>query len=72
MTTLTGIVASVVMHSSAAAFSHFGVTIEPMPMDKPAPARVIARSHAGQPAAPLAQKIADCPVRPARGHADKV
>ena len=59
MTTLTGIVASVVVHSSAAAFSHFGVTLEPLHVEKPAaaPERVIARSH------PAPQKIAACPER---------
>lgn len=47
MTTLTEIVATVVVHSSAAALSHFGVTVTPPPSqtDKPAPVeRVIARS----------------------------
>jgi len=64
MTTLTGFVASVVVHSSAAAFSHFGLTLEPMHMDKPqAPAeRVVARSR------PAPQKLsADCPDQ-ARAH----
>lgn len=63
MTTLTGFVASVVVHSSAAAFAHFGLTLQPLPPEKPAPVaeRVVARSH--QAAAP--QKIADCPLRAA-------
>lgn len=70
MTTLTGIVASVVMHSSAAAFSHFGVTIEPPQMERPSgPERVVARSRAA--AAPAPQKVADCPARPARARVDK-
>lgn len=64
MTTLTGFVASVVVHSSAAAFSHFGLTLEPMHVEKPQAAaqRVVARSHPSQP-----QKIsaADCPDRAA-------
>jgi len=58
MTTLTGFVASVVVHSSAAAFSHFGLTLEPMHVDRPQPAaeRVVARTH------PAPQKLsADCP-----------
>jgi len=62
MTTLTGIVASVVVHSSAAAFSHFGLTLEPLRTERPAaPERVVARSH------PVPQKIsaADCPDRAA-------
>jgi hypothetical protein len=68
MTTLSGFVASVVVHSSAAAFAHFGLTLQPLPPEKPAPAaeRVIARSH---PAAP--QKIADCPEQRARSHLQK-
>lgn len=48
MTTLTSIVASVVVNSSAAALSHFGLSVEPLHIDKPAAAseRVVARSHA--------------------------
>jgi len=58
MSTLTGIVASVVVHSSAAALSHFGLSLEPMRVDPPAPAeRVVARSRAAP------QKVADCPER---------
>ena len=57
MTTLTGIVASVVVHSSAAAFSHFGLTLEPLTLEKPQPAaeHVVARTRA------TPQKIAACP-----------
>jgi hypothetical protein len=49
MTTLTEMVAAVVVHSSAAAFSHFGVTLEtpPEPTRAQAPAaeqRVVART----------------------------
>lgn len=48
MTTLTSIVASVVVNSSAAALSHFGLTVEPLHIDKPAPVaeRVVARTPA--------------------------
>ena len=49
MKTLTELVATVVVHSSALALSHFGVTLEPAQADKatPAPAeRVIARTPA--------------------------
>lgn len=64
MTTLTGFVASVVVQSSVAAFSHFGLTLEPMPLDRPAAAeRVVARTHAA--------KIADCPDRVSRPHLDR-
>jgi len=48
MTTLTEIVAAVVVHSSAVAMSHFGVTMEPAQVDTVAPPaveRVIARSR---------------------------
>ena len=63
MTTLTGIVASVVVHSSAAAFSHFGLTLEPLRTEKPAaPERVVARSH---PATPQKISAADSPERTA-------
>jgi len=46
--TLTEMVAAVVVHSSAAAFSHFGVTLEPPRLERPAsPAveqRIVART----------------------------
>jgi hypothetical protein len=43
--TLTEIVAAVVVHSSAAAYSHFGVTLEAKPIEKPVPAeRTVART----------------------------
>ena len=45
MQTLTEIVAAVVVHSSAVAYSHFGVTIEPHQPERPAAAeRKVARS----------------------------
>ena len=48
MATLTEMVAAVVVHSSAAAFSHFGVTLEPPRLERPAPPaveqRIVART----------------------------
>ncbi|MDB5434059.1 MAG: hypothetical protein JWR47_316 [Phenylobacterium sp.] len=47
MTTFTEIVAAVVVHSSAVALSHFGVTMEPAQVERPAPPpaeRVVART----------------------------
>ena len=45
MQTLTEIVAAVVVSSSAAAYSHFGVTLDTQQAEKPAPAeRTIART----------------------------
>lgn len=45
MATLTEMVATVVLHSSAAAFSHFGVTLEPPQAAPPASEqRVVART----------------------------
>jgi hypothetical protein len=46
MTTFTEIVAAVVVHSSAVALSHFGVTMEPTQVERQAPPaeRVIART----------------------------
>lgn len=45
MATLTEMVASVVLYSSAAAFSHFGVTLEvPRAQPPAAERRVVARS----------------------------
>ncbi|WP_165837053.1 hypothetical protein [Phenylobacterium hankyongense] len=59
MTTLTEIVAAVVVHSSTAALSHFGVMLEPAQVERPAPApaaeRVVARSPR------RADKVSDCP-----------
>lgn len=47
MQTLTEIVAAVVVHSSAAAYSHFGVTLEAHQVEKPVPAeRTVARTVA--------------------------
>jgi hypothetical protein len=68
MTTWTEIVAAAVVHSSAAALTHFGVTLEPAPAVQVAPAapaaaeRVVARS----PRAP--EKLVSCP-RPRTGAA---
>ena len=50
MATLTEMVAAVVVHSSAAAFSHFGVTLDPPPQAEqhamPANPRVVSRTPA--------------------------
>jgi hypothetical protein len=57
MTTWTEIVAVAVVHSSAAALSHFGVTLEPsVAAPPPAAERVVARS----PRAP--EKVMNCPM----------
>jgi hypothetical protein len=76
MTTFTEIVATVVVHSSAVALSHFGVTMEPAQVERvtPPPAeRVIART----PAAVQAQtrrvmKLTSCPQPHHRAGALKV
>jgi hypothetical protein len=59
MSTLTDVVAAVVMHSSAVAFSHFGVAVEPLQVERPQPAaeRVIART----PRKLRAEKLSNCP-----------
>jgi hypothetical protein len=73
MTTFTEIVATVVVHSSALAFSHFGVTLEPSQVEPPAPApveRVIARTPSAPPALRhKGVKLTACPYphHPARG-----
>jgi len=50
MATLTDVLAAVVVHSSAMAFSHFGVTVQPVQVapaqGAPAPERVVARTPA--------------------------
>ena len=61
MTTFTEIVATVVVHSSALALSHFGVTLEPAQVDRatPPPAeRVIARTPPPQ---HKSVKLTSCP-----------
>jgi hypothetical protein len=47
MSTLTEIVAVVVMHSSTAALSHFGVAVTPAQVEHTPPVaqRVVARTH---------------------------
>lgn len=59
MTTLTEIVATVVVHSSAAALSHFGVTVTPDAVARPAPPHVVERVIARTPRPP--EKLASCP-----------
>ena len=66
MSTFTGIVASVVVHSSAAALSHFGLVLEPTIVEPPpSPERVVVRSK------PAQQKIADGPEARAHPHVEK-
>ena len=63
MATLTEMVAAVVVHSSAAAFSHFGVTLEAPRIDRPAPPaaeqRIVARTP--RKAADRIEKTSNCP-----------
>lgn len=68
MSTFTEIVAVVVMHSSSAALSHFGVVVEPVQIEKSQPAaqRVVARTHRR----PEKVSAQDCPQ--ASVHATKV
>lgn len=68
MTTLTELLAAVVVHSSAVALSHFGMAIEPAQEKAPPPAeRVIARTHAAAPQ-PKVVKTA-CPLPAPKAHA---
>ena len=58
MATLTEMVAAVVVHSSAAAFSHFGVTLEAPPrMERPATPAVEQRIVARTPARKMSDKV---------------
>lgn len=59
MTTFTEFVAAVVVHSSTVALSHFGVTMEPAQVERPAPPaeRVVART----PQQHHAVKLTSCP-----------
>ena len=60
MTTLTELVAAVVVHSSAVAFSHFGIALDTPHLEQratPASERVVARSHR------RVQRLVNCPAR---------
>jgi hypothetical protein len=63
--TLTEIVAAVVVHSSTAAYSHFGVTLDAHQTPAPVPVeRTVARTAAPKKIVKIAgpvQKTADCP-----------
>lgn len=65
MQTLTEIVAAVVVHSSAAAYSHFGVTLDAHQTAPPAPAeRTVARTAAPKKVLKMSappEKADDCP-----------
>lgn len=66
MQTLTEIVAAVVVHSSAAAYAHFGVPLEAHQVEKPAPAeRTIARSSTPKPAVKAPVKLTAKPAKTA-------
>ena len=68
MATLTEMVAAVVVQSSVAAFSHFGVTIEAPRIEQPAPAvadqRVVARTPRQAQRAEKVEKTSLCPDTP--------
>ena len=68
MATLTEVVAAVVVHSSAAAFSHFGVTLQAPVIERAQPVseRVVART-------PRKTVKADCPeAQQQRARVEKV
>ena len=62
MTTFTEMVAAVVVHSSVAAYSHFGVTLEPMQAEAPPAVELTVERIAPR----KAQKTSDCPAPRAR------
>ncbi|MEW6019084.1 MAG: hypothetical protein AB1760_13520 [Pseudomonadota bacterium] len=60
MQTLTELVAAVVVHTSAVAYSHFGVTIEPHTLERPPVAeRKVARSAPAPLRAPFKAQVSD-------------
>ena len=61
MTTWTEIVAAAVVHSSAAALSHFGVTLEPAPVVQLAPVPAAAAERVISRTPRLPEKLASCP-----------
>ena len=59
MATFTELAAALIVQSSAAAFGHFGVVVEPVQAQRPpANERVIARTPR------RAAKVSDCPQAP--------
>ena len=67
MATLTEMVAAVVLHSSAAAFSHFGVTLEATkaePAHAAVDQRVVARSPRKLERVERIEKASGCPDAP--------
>jgi hypothetical protein len=68
MTTLTDVVAAVVVHSSAFAFSHFGVHLAPVQVEKAEPVaeRVVSRTPR------KLNKLSDCPETQHRVRVEKV
>ncbi|MDZ4373134.1 MAG: hypothetical protein U1C74_17150 [Phenylobacterium sp.] len=61
MATLTEMVAAVVVHSSAAAFSHFGVTLEAPRLERPATPIVEQRTVARSPRRTAERSDKPCP-----------
>lgn len=63
MATLTEMVAAVVVHSSAVAFSHFGVTLEAARIEKahPADERIVARSPRAASRDAMVERASNCP-----------
>jgi hypothetical protein len=72
MTTFTEIVATVVVHSSAVALSHFGVTLEPtQAVRQPPPMeRVVARTPAQVQHSVM--KLSNCQLREPHPHGMKI
>src|SRR3990167_7708683 len=68
MQTLTEIVAAVVVHSSAVAYAHFGVSLEAHQVEKPVPAeRTIARTTAPKPVVKTTARLVSKPAKTATG-----
>jgi hypothetical protein len=66
MATLTEMVAAVVVHSSAAAFSHFGVTLEAPRIERPATPVAEQRIVARSPRKAIMRSDRPCPDDPAQ------
>jgi hypothetical protein len=64
MATLTEMVAAVVVHSSAAAFSHFGVTLDAPRIERPTAPAVEQRIVARTPTRKMAEKVEKTVVCP--------
>jgi hypothetical protein len=62
------LIADLVVSSAAAAFAHFGVTLEVPEREPPRAERIVARSQVRKPDPAVARTAEDCPDKQAAIH----